>query len=83
MGINANNVTFITVSKCKKKLAMITQTQLKWQGATQGIATGMFFKTQSFSNVPVADVGKRLLISDVIHEKDAHSAAIVSGGDGT
>jgi hypothetical protein len=34
------------------------------------------------SSAPVADVGERLLIGDVVNQKNAHGAAIVSGGDG-
>ena len=33
------------------------------------------------TNAPVADVGERLLVSDVVNKKNAHGAAVVSGGD--
>ena len=32
--------------------------------------------------VPVADIGKRLLVCDIVHKKNAHGAPKVSGGDG-
>ena len=31
---------------------------------------------------PVTDVGKRLVICDVVNQKDAHGSTIVRGGDG-
>ncbi len=36
--------------------------------------------TLSYS-VPVAQIGERLLVCDIVHEKNAHGAAVVSGGD--
>ena len=33
------------------------------------------------TNAPVADVGERLLVGDVVNKKNAHGAAVVSGGD--
>ena len=41
------------------------------------------YRSQHFhKNVPVADIGERLLVCDIVHKKNAHGAAVVSGGDG-
>ena len=37
--------------------------------------------TSMATNAPVADVGERLLVGDVVNKKNAHGAAVVSGGD--
>ena len=37
--------------------------------------------TLSYS-VPVARIGERMLVCDIVHEKNAHGDAAVSGGDG-
>ena len=39
--------------------------------------------TSMATNAPVADVGERLLVGDVVNKKNAHGAAVVSGGDGS
>ena len=50
------------------------------QKSAEKIAPNIFMKRNG--SAPVADIGERLLICDIVHEENAHGAAIVGGGDG-
>ena len=56
------------------------QNKFDTQKSTAKIAPNIFMKRNG--SVPVADIGERLLVCDIVHEENAHGAAIVGGGDG-
>ena len=56
------------------------QNKFDTQKSTAKIAPSIFMKRNG--SVPVADIGERLLVCDIVHEENAHGAAIVGGGDG-
>ena len=56
-----------------------TKNKFDAQKSTAKIAP-VFMKRNG--SVPVADIGERLLVGDVVHEENAHGAAVVGGGDG-
>ena len=44
------------------------------------MAPNIFMKRNG--SAPVANIGERLLVCDIIREDNAHGAAVVGGGDG-
>ena len=55
------------------------QNKFDTQKSTAKIAPNIFMKRNG--SVPVADIGERLLVCDIVHEENAHGAAVVGGGD--
>ena len=56
------------------------QNKFDTQKSTAKLAPNIFMKRNG--SVPVADIGERLLVCDIVHKKNAHGAPKVSGGDG-